>query len=165
MLMSSVAKSYRLVHLLDNRFSIHNSVSFSGEGLSREVIAFCRASRTWIQDPRGLDDIINHDTGAAAVSLPTLASALISHGWLGTCSDRVVAKADIGLGDIGYVGSDGQFVVVANLHAHLASMNASGGVPAWKSTRSSAPYDFSRTSTVVQGSEKAWKRQIRGNFL
>jgi hypothetical protein len=119
----------------------------SQDGLGQTVIAFCRGSRAWIQNPRSLD---------ASLPLPSLASILVENGWLGTCADRVVSRDPIALGDVGYINKDGLFVVIANVHAHLTL--TSGGVPTWKNTRSCTPGEPSQDFAVVQRYGKSCKR-------
>jgi hypothetical protein len=57
------------------------------EGRTRTATAFCSGSDTWFEDTRDLEAIL--DCRFESTNLPTLSSALLERGLLGTHWDRV----------------------------------------------------------------------------
>jgi hypothetical protein len=123
------------------------TISLSQEGARALESAFRQGRKAWIADTRSLDVIFNCDFDAMKVS--RLESSLFELGWLGTLQMSVKSSRNIALGNVGYmveepsrsvVNSYGsrfgppqnRFVVVANLHSRLTSVD--GTTLTWRST-------------------------------
>ena len=112
--------------------------------------SFCGGSKAWVDDPRQLEDVIN--CGIGEVTPTSISQALLQVGWLGACTKYIaIPQRNIGLGDIGYVDSDGSFTVVTNLHTLL---QPDGCAPMW-----TVDQDF-----IWLGTSRQSEDQVKGSL-